>query len=376
MKILVVCLLFCVACGRSGSDVRSNSRFAAVPADSGDRNPVTSATGARGLSLRFDGQVARMGRIMEAGGSTARVFRFVNAGPSPVVIERATATCGCTVAEFSNKPVMPGDSGEIRVTFNPAGRKGIFSANVYVRTSEGSHVLTMAGEVVPRPSTVEEEYPVTIAGGCRLSDGRLFLGRVAQGRVKRLAIGVVNTTERTVSITVKGAHGRYTVSSPRQLAPGCGDSIRVSCDLRNGAVYGLLDDTLTVVVDGRRPGIRIPVRAFAIDDFDGTDQASAPQAIFSLEYEDLGTLSMGTVITRDATLRNAGKSPLTIRSVQTGGGLTTTLRAGDRVAPGAEIRFQATFTPRRRGETTGVATIFHNTPVQCIHEIRLHAVVK
>ncbi|MDR0509931.1 MAG: DUF1573 domain-containing protein [Rikenellaceae bacterium] len=107
---LVVCLLFCVACGRSGSDVRSNSRFAAVPADSGDRNPVTSATGARGLSLRFDGQVARRDRIMEAEGSTARVFRFVNAGPSPVVIERATATCGCTVAEFSNKPVMQGDS--------------------------------------------------------------------------------------------------------------------------------------------------------------------------------------------------------------------------------------------------------------------------
>lgn len=46
-------------------------------------------------------------------------FKFKNTGDQPLIIEKATASCGCTVPNKPEEPIMPGEIGEMDVIFRP-----------------------------------------------------------------------------------------------------------------------------------------------------------------------------------------------------------------------------------------------------------------
>ena len=62
-------------------------------------------------------------------------FEFTNKGSGNLVILDASAECGCTRPEYSEKPVAPGKKGKVKVTYNPVGRPGSFEKTVTVRTN-------------------------------------------------------------------------------------------------------------------------------------------------------------------------------------------------------------------------------------------------
>jgi hypothetical protein len=52
-------------------------------------------------------------------------FKFKNTGEVPLVIDKAKASCGCTVPNKPEEPIMPGEIGELDVIFRPkAGQVG------------------------------------------------------------------------------------------------------------------------------------------------------------------------------------------------------------------------------------------------------------
>lgn len=51
-------------------------------------------------------------------------YRFKNTGDKPLVIVDASASCGCTVPQKPEKPIMPGETGFIKVVFDSKGRVG------------------------------------------------------------------------------------------------------------------------------------------------------------------------------------------------------------------------------------------------------------
>jgi len=59
-------------------------------------------------------------------------FRFLNAGSKPLIIARVQPSCGCTVAEQPDEPIMPGKEGVIKASFNSEGRIGINHKKIYV----------------------------------------------------------------------------------------------------------------------------------------------------------------------------------------------------------------------------------------------------
>ncbi|UXX80112.1 DUF1573 domain-containing protein [Reichenbachiella carrageenanivorans] len=76
-------------------------------------------------------------------------FKFENTGNAPLVIVSAKGSCGCTVAEYSQGEILPGEYGEVRATYN-AAKAGVFSKTVTVNanTDSGPIVLTVKGEVL------------------------------------------------------------------------------------------------------------------------------------------------------------------------------------------------------------------------------------
>jgi hypothetical protein len=51
-------------------------------------------------------------------------YRFKNTGTKPLIIVQATASCGCTVPQKPEKPILPGQIGFIKIVFDSKGRVG------------------------------------------------------------------------------------------------------------------------------------------------------------------------------------------------------------------------------------------------------------
>ncbi len=52
------------------------------------------------------------------------VYRFHNAGNSPITITSLKTSCGCTTAEMSKKTFAAGEAGEVKATFEVGDRVG------------------------------------------------------------------------------------------------------------------------------------------------------------------------------------------------------------------------------------------------------------
>lgn len=79
-------------------------------------------------------------------------FKFTNTGKAPLIISSAQGSCGCTVPEYPNAPVAPGEEGVIRVSFNSEGKPNQQSKTVTLTTNAvpSTKVLTITANVTPK----------------------------------------------------------------------------------------------------------------------------------------------------------------------------------------------------------------------------------
>ena len=79
-------------------------------------------------------------------------YHFRNTGSKPLVIASATASCGCTVPQKPDKPILPGETGFIKVVFDSKGRVGHASKSITVNSNAhpGFPQLLLSGEVVTK----------------------------------------------------------------------------------------------------------------------------------------------------------------------------------------------------------------------------------
>lgn len=113
---------------------------------------TTIAALAGSPAIQFDEMSHDFGNISEKGGPVTYEFTFTNTGDEPLVIVSVNTSCGCTRPEFPKKPIKPGQSDKIKVTYLPDGRPGEFNKTVRVRTnaSRPKNVsLKINGVVIP-----------------------------------------------------------------------------------------------------------------------------------------------------------------------------------------------------------------------------------
>jgi hypothetical protein len=78
-------------------------------------------------------------------------FKITNTGKTALSIGGVTASCGCTVPEYTKEPIAPGKSGVVKATFNAAAA-GPFNKTITVNLvgSTTPEVLTIKGEVIQK----------------------------------------------------------------------------------------------------------------------------------------------------------------------------------------------------------------------------------
>ncbi len=76
-------------------------------------------------------------------------FEIKNISSKPIIIENASASCGCTVPEKPEKPIMPGETGKLKVQYN-ASAVAPFTKDVYIKLAgvDQQKVVQITGEVL------------------------------------------------------------------------------------------------------------------------------------------------------------------------------------------------------------------------------------
>jgi len=128
-----------MSCGNAGKDASTEARDGAQAAasDAGGIGKIVFA------QTEFDfGQVTE-GEIVE------RVFSFTNTGTAPVILEQVSASCGCTTPAYTQTPVQPGKTGEIKVRFDSNGQTGRQQKIISVASNAENGMMTVQikGEV-------------------------------------------------------------------------------------------------------------------------------------------------------------------------------------------------------------------------------------
>ena len=97
---------------------------------------MTYAVAQKQAEIKFDKVNHNFGTFSEKEPVVTCTFTFTNIGESPLVINQAIASCGCTVPEYTKEPIQPGEKGAIKVTYNGTGKfPGHFKKSIAVRTN-------------------------------------------------------------------------------------------------------------------------------------------------------------------------------------------------------------------------------------------------
>ncbi|MCB0476702.1 MAG: DUF1573 domain-containing protein [Crocinitomicaceae bacterium] len=101
-------------------------------------------------NIRFDEVVHDFGTV-PAVSENKHIFKFTNTGNVPLVVKDAKASCGCTIPKKPEKPIPPGEEGELEVIFKPKpGQEGTTvnkTVTVTANIPGGSTIVKITADV-------------------------------------------------------------------------------------------------------------------------------------------------------------------------------------------------------------------------------------
>lgn len=121
------------------------------------RNPVSAKEPADTVNvpkITFEETSFDFGEVTE-GQTVDHVYKFTNTGKAPLLISGARSTCGCTVPEWPEEPIPPGEGGEITVRFNTKNKrnKQTKPITIMANTYPANQRIYLTGFVRPAEET-------------------------------------------------------------------------------------------------------------------------------------------------------------------------------------------------------------------------------
>ena len=275
-------------------------------------------------------------------------FELRNKGLRRLVIESVKPDCGCTSVEYP-KEVGMGERFTIKMTYD-ARQLGHFQKMCQVKSNGTKKpvYLTMTGVVKTDMRDYSGEYPIEM-GDLLLDADALEFDDVNKGDVPVKEIHIFNNGKKALRPNLMHLPPYLqAITSPDHLLPGRSATITVkllSEKLRN---YGLTKTTLYMAHnpgDKVRQDYAIEVATVLLPDmkqFQKQNKELAP--VLNMSDTDVDFTDFGGKPKKSATvtLKNDGRSPLKISSLQLfTAGLKVTLQKSE-IAPGQSTHLKIT----------------------------------
>ena len=110
--------------------------------------------------FKFESETINYGSINQ-GANGEKTFVFTNIGKEPLIINRIQSSCGCTVPKKPEQPIMPGEKGEIKVSYDTK-RVGGFSKiiTIYSNAKKNRKVIKIRGYIQKKQTSPEKEKSI------------------------------------------------------------------------------------------------------------------------------------------------------------------------------------------------------------------------
>ena len=344
-------------------------------------------------TVRFDKEIHDFGIINIDDGKVFHEFTFVNTGNMPFIINEVKASCGCTTHEWTKEPVIPGQTGSIKVSFNPKGRPGPFSKSITIKSNAERQpiVLKITGNVktVKEDGSIEgiisrikKDYKYAL-GDIRLKNTHVAFNEILKGKTKTQVIKVANASmDNPVKLGFKNAPEFLTfVFKPEILRPAEEGTIKV---IYNSALKNEWDraiDRLYLTANGESPGKNmITVTATIIEDFSELspeEKELAPKTYFESRTYNFGTIKQGKKIVHNFVLKNVGQKDLIIRRIWATCGCTAVTPKKTVINPDDITQIKVVFNSTgRKGNQKKMITVVTNDPENPRITLWLEGIVK
>lgn len=99
--------------------------------------------------MSFEKSLHAFGKV-KAGETVGCYFNFTNTGEYPLVINNVKSGCGCTDVIYPEKPVLPGEKGEIELRFDSKGFLGqqYKVIQIYANIKNSTKELVVSANVI------------------------------------------------------------------------------------------------------------------------------------------------------------------------------------------------------------------------------------
>lgn len=101
-------------------------------------------------AIHFENPDFNFGKVYK-GKKVEHIYKFENRGDDTLEIKRVKPSCGCTAVILTKNTIPPGETGEIKATFNTASYSGNIKKSITVSSNDPDsprHILTFSGEII------------------------------------------------------------------------------------------------------------------------------------------------------------------------------------------------------------------------------------
>lgn len=320
-----------------------------------------------------------LGTILEEQGNQEVEFEFTHTQDSLFYIENIWAECGCTTVEYSQDTFKTGESGKLKVSFDPTSAAGFFSKLIVVKGNLHGVMdsLYLEGISIPYPSDVRRAYPSRLGDlGFRLR--KVNMGEVFDNEPKIKYVEFFNFGDKVLD---KGAFRSETppylwIEQVQQFVRPQERGlfrIRYESSFRKGDL-GYQEDILPIRwenIEGSE--LKLDIIADLFEYFppsQKSDLNEVPQLFVAQKEIDLREISSKSVVRRTVTLSNLGRRILEIRKIQGNCECLKIEAPKESLAPGESMELSLTFDPvGRKGIDQRNIYIFSNDPINPVQLI-------
>lgn len=344
--------------------------------------------------VKFDSLVFDFGTIREVDGPVSHTFKYRNVSADPYVIGSVSVSCGCTTPSYSREPLAAGAQAEFSVQFDPTNRGGKVRKVVYIQPADRYQQmveLTIQGEVIPRPRTVADDFPLYIGDGIRVADPAPAVGAVGLNQRSLIQLEVINDSTASV-VNAAGSAGDGSVvlgvdrdslpdyvtvtANPAVLKPGERGVLNILIDGPSRGDYGHLTSTFRISTNGV---VRDPRISLAMVFVEGMPMrtaefmATAPACDYSTSFHHFSVQPAGAQLSHSIKLGNMRSSTLKIVHVESGSPWLTVQADRQTVERGeqATISFTLDSNGMKQGQNMTRFWVYTNDPMDLCREVKV-----
>lgn len=288
----------------------------------------------KGADIRFDKHIINVG-VIEEGKQIEKIFSFRNAGKTNLEILNVRATCGCTPTDVIEKNIKPEGKGQIKITFDTAGRSGLQNHKIYVQTND------------PITPIVQLQIQGMIKSDLIIAPRSIVFGDIKKGTIPTREIRIIDRTGENIEITRVELYPSFLNATLSPITDKLYQGTKILVSISPETPLCSMEGKITIyTTDKKHSKVEISVTANIIGDIE-----FRPSMFF------FGFVKKGETPTTQTTIFTTGTNPLEIERVESDiSWISTNL---DTVQEGRECTLSATLSNyAQTGSIKGSVTVY------------------